>query len=247
MEVSRYDLIFLDQEPRSITYTVTKGYHRISGWVESGCVSMEALAYETVNEDEEYAVSVEITPEKPGADTVTITGSGKACRVTAYVSPDAYPDFHAAVGTDPDRTYEEIRVLDLPWDAAYPQVKGILEGEDLQIGDPVIKNDHIRAVISGEIPFGECTAAVVALDFSYTPGISNYRDNNALFRGVFYFAPDTSTDQIRLAVRNRYNLTNGDWWGNVWTWLRGDVLLTLSCTERYIVLEVEKLSEDMLW
>jgi len=244
VRVEKFDMIFESMEPQRVEYEITVGSHRIRGKVKTGCISIDELDYSITILGAPNSDRIDVTPVKAGADVLTITGSGKDVELKVFVSPTVFPESGAAPLTEGDRENAEILVLRLPWSTSLPEAQRILESQGKKLKSPVQRNDYLRAMIEGEVAFANCTATRTALDFSYTQGMSNYRSVNNLFRGVFYFDPKTSFEQIRLAVRSVYGLDEGEAGEDSCVWKKDDIQITLTRKEKYTALEIEQTATD---
>lgn len=241
VKVENYDYIFETNEPHDFEYHVMPGNHYVHAKGKTGCVnvldpnmSIAVIATGYITQ------STSASPVKAGPDTISITGSGKNVTYKVFVSPSVFPESGAAALPEENGEAAEILFLNLPWGCSFPEAKSTLSGQGKTVKEPAQRNDFIRAQIKSEITFGSCTATNAALDFSYEPGTENYKKENSLFKGVLYFDPETPFDQIRLAVRSVYGLDNGEMNGDVCTWKQGDVTITLTPKDRYIILEIGK-------
>ena len=178
-----------------------------------------------------------VTPVKAGSDVVTITGCLRKETYKVFVSPAVFPESGAAPLAVEEGSAGEILFLDIPWGSSYPEAKSILQGQGKKVKAPAQRNDYIRAVVDGEVLFSACTAEMAALEFSYEPGTTDFKEKNSFFRGVLYFSPDTPFDQIRLAVRSIYGLDNGELQDGVCTWKKDGVVLKLTPKDKNTVLE----------
>lgn len=239
VKVEKFDCIFEDAKPKRLEYTIVPGNRYVHARAEKGCVSVVDPDLSILLIGMRSAETVEVTPVKPGPDVVSITGSGENKKIKVFVSPAAFPESGAAPVSVGDES-SEILFLGIPWNSTYEEAKAILGEQGKEVKKPAQRNDYIRAQIKDEIYFSTCVATNSALDFSYTPGDENYLSNNALFKGIHYFDPETPFDQLRLAVKSVYGLDYGDLNGDVCTWKKGDISLTLTRKDRYIILEVGK-------
>ena len=239
VKVEKYDYVFVDTNTQNLEYTIVPGNRHVRAKAEKGNVSVIDPDLSILLIGMRSTERVKVTPVRPGPDVVSITGSGENKKIKVFVSPEVFPEYGAAAIPAEDESVE-ILFLGIPWESTYSEAKTIVQKQGKELKKPAQRNDYIRAWIDGEIYFSSCTATQSALDFSYTPGDENFMSNNALFKGVYYFDPETPFDQLRLAVKSVYGLDYGNLSGSVCNWKKGNVTLTLTQKDRYIILEVSK-------
>ena len=94
VKVQEYDLVFTDKTPQTVYYYYGSGIFTITDSVKEGNVSIPSIntfmmASVVGGKAKE---PVEVTPVKPGTDTVTIKVGSKKYKYTVYVSPEAFAD-----------------------------------------------------------------------------------------------------------------------------------------------------------
>ena len=239
IKVEKFDYVFEDTKPQNMEYTIVPGNRHVRAKAEKGCVSVVDPDLSILLIGMRSTETVKVTPVKPGPDVVSITGSGENKKIKVFVSPAAFPEFGTAALPAEDES-AEILFLGIPWGSTYAEAKQILQEQGKKLKNPAQRDDYIRAWIDGEINFATCTATQSALDFSYTPGDESFMSNNAMFKGIQYFDPQTPFDQLRLAVKSVYGLDYGNLNGDVCYWEKGDVTITLTQKDRFIILEVSE-------
>lgn len=239
VKVEKYDYVFMDAKPQNLEYTIVPGNRHVRAKAEKGNVSVVDPDLSILLIGMRSTETVKVTPVKPGPDVVSITGSGENKKIKVFVSPEVFPEYGTAAIPVEDESVE-ILFLGIPWESTYEEAKKIVQGQGKKLKKPAQRNDYIRAWLDGEIYFSSCTATQSALDFYYTPGDENFMSNNALFKGVYYFDPETPFDQLRLAVKSVYGLDYGNLSGGVCNWKNGNVTITLTQKDRYIILEVSR-------
>ena len=134
---------------------------------------------------------------------------------------------------------EPITFLNIPWGTAYPSVNESLQARGTGLKMLSQRNDYLRAMVDGEILFGNLWAYSAATNYTYTAGDRLWEVRNGLFRGDLYFHPEISFDSIMQAARSIYSLDEGQKVGDRdYAWKRGHVSVTLTWTKRYTVLEL---------
>ena len=240
VKVGRYDLVFESMASQNVFYTFNPGYSHIRGKVKTGNVRIPELDTTIFLIGSPGTESISVTPVKAGPDEVIITGGARKYVYKVFVSPALFPESGAAVIPEENGEQPEILFLNIPWGTSYPEVKTLLQGQGKKMKAPAQRNDFIRATIDGGITFSNCETSSVALDFSYTPGTANFKEENSLFKATLYFDPEIPFDQIRMAVMSVYGLDNGTLRGNICTWESEGTALTLTPKDRYTILEMEK-------
>ena len=94
VKVDKYDLVFNTSDPQTATWYHGSGRYVVTGKTKTGCVSipdmrieMWAMVVGGLASDD-----VEVTPVKPGEDTITIRAGRTKTVIRAFVSPDAFKD-----------------------------------------------------------------------------------------------------------------------------------------------------------
>ena len=182
-----------------------------------------------------------IRPLKPGSDIIRIEfiEKKKAIRsenYSVFVSQGAMGE---AARLKADGEPEPITFLNIPWGTAYPSVNESLQARGTGLKMLSQRNDYLRAMVDGEILFGNLWAYSAATNYTYTAGDRLWEVRNGLFRGDLYFHPEISFDSIMQAARSIYSLDEGQKVGDRdYAWKRGHVSVTLTWTKRYTVLEL---------
>lgn len=92
VKVNEYDMVFTSDKPQKAKYYYGSGRYTIKGKVKTGCVSIPdiniAMWAMVVggNASEEF----EVTPIKPGTDTITVKAGRVKTVITVFVSPEAF-------------------------------------------------------------------------------------------------------------------------------------------------------------
>ena len=181
-----------------------------------------------------------LLPVKAGSDSISLVyieskKVAKTDKYTVFVS-------RAAVGEGttvlPEGEEKEILLLGIPWGSSYPKVNEILTDRGRAVKQISERNDYLRATLGSGVVFGSFEAFNAALNFSYRPGDRYYMVRNNLFRGDLYFDPDTPFDTLAQAVRNVYDLDEGERDGEDLVWKRGSVTVTLAPKAKFILLEI---------
>ena len=242
VSVQKYDLVFENGQPRNVEYKIAPGKNRhITAHVDTGCVKISEIDYrETFEEGKQHENVVNVTPVKAGPDVVSVTGTGNNLNCRVYVCPNVFPECGGALLVDENGEAIDPRFMNLPWEVSYAEVKYALEAQGKTIKAPVMHDITVRAQMDGKLVFGNIEATHAALDFAYPTATNNPLEENSLYRGMYYFDPETPFDQVRLAVRSVYGLDNGEHDETHCSWKKGDVELNLEKKEKFTVLEVTK-------
>lgn len=182
-----------------------------------------------------------IRPLKAGSDMIRIEylQKKKAIRADTYSVFVAQSAMGEAVRLKSDGEPAPIRFLDIPWDTPYPSVNDYLMKRSMSLKPLSQRNDYLRAMIDGEILFGNLTAFSAATNYTYTVGDRLWEVRNGLFRGDLYFDPEIPFDSVMQAARSIYSLDQGQKVGDRdYAWKRGHVSVTLTWTRHYTVLEL---------
>ena len=183
-----------------------------------------------------------LMPMKAGSDSITLSYIErkkvvKTEKYTVFVS-------RAAVGEGKSIPTEEgakeITFLGIPWGSAYPKVKEILESRGREIKQISERNDYLRATLGSGITFSNCTAFNAGLNFTYREYDRQYLERNQLFKADLYFDLELSFEALHQAVKNVYDLDDGDQDGDRCIWRQGNVLLELTRKAKFTVLEITR-------
>ena len=244
VKVAEYDLVFTDKKSQNVTYSYGSGYIIVTGSVKTGCVripkidtSILALIGRDVHEE-----NVSVTPVKPGEDLVKISTGKKTFTYKVFVSPEAFPSSDVApqdADTENDEPHD-ILFLNIPWGSSYDEANTSLRDQGKRLKPAAVSNGSLRAMVDGEVAFSNLTAFRAAVNLAFEEGDPNYKKNNSLFMGDFYFDPEIPFEQIQLAVRNVYGLDKGNTAGDVCTWKQGNIQLTLTKKEKFTCLEIRR-------
>lgn len=181
-----------------------------------------------------------LQPVKAGSDTVSIVylvkqKPEKTENHSVFVAPSAVGETAAL---DENGEPAPVRFLGIPWGSNYPQAKALLDNSGRGVKALSQRNDYLRAMYDGEVLFGNLTAFSAALNFSYTPGDRMFEARNSLYKGDFYFDPETPVDTLVQTVRSVYGLDEGKQTGDGYAWEREHVRLVLTQKSRFTILEL---------
>lgn len=94
VKVDEYDLVFTENKPQKTIYYYRSGQFTVRGSVKTGCVSIPDITTTMMAmvvggpASEEF----EVTPVKPGTDVITVKAGRTKTVITAYVSPECFPE-----------------------------------------------------------------------------------------------------------------------------------------------------------
>ena len=242
VSVQKYDVVFDSVQPKNVEYKIAPGKNRhITAHVDTGCVRISEVDYrETFEEGKQHVDVVNVSPVKAGPDVVSVTGTGNNLNCRVYVCPDVFPECGGALLTDENGKDTGILFMNLPWDISYTEAKYSLDAQGKAIKNPVMHDITVRAQMDGKLVFGNIEATHAALDFAYPTATDKPLEENALYRGLYYFDPETPFEQVRLAVRSVYGLDNGEHDGTRCSWEKDGVELELEKKEKFTVLTVTR-------
>lgn len=94
VKVEEYDMIFTSAKPQTAKYYYSSGRYTITGKVKTGCVSIPniSIAMWAMVAGGPASEEFEVTPVKPGTDTITIKAGRLKTVIRVYVSPDCFKE-----------------------------------------------------------------------------------------------------------------------------------------------------------
>ncbi len=94
VKVEEYDMIFTSAKPQTAKYYYNSGRYTITGKVKTGCVSIPniSIAMWAMVAGGPASEEFEVTPVKPGTDTITIKAGRLKTVIRVYVSPDCFKE-----------------------------------------------------------------------------------------------------------------------------------------------------------
>ena len=104
VKVEEYDLIFTSAKPQTAKYYYNSGRYTITGKVKTGCVSIPniSIAMWAMVAGGPASEEFEVTPVKPGTDTITIKAGKLKTVIRVYVSPDCFKEEETAKPEEAD-------------------------------------------------------------------------------------------------------------------------------------------------
>lgn len=98
VKVEEYDMIFTSAKPQTAKYYYNSGRYTITGKVKTGCVSIPniSIAMWAMVAGGPASEEFEVTPVKPGTDTITIKAGKLKTVIRVYVSPDCFKEEETA-------------------------------------------------------------------------------------------------------------------------------------------------------
>ena len=222
-----------ETEAASVNITITK-----NGKTETKATKRN---FRTDNRCVSSPEDMVIRPEKAGSDIIRIEylQKKKAIKTETYSVFVAQSVMGEAVRLKADGEPAPIRFLGIPWDSSYPAVKELMQKRGKGLKMLSQRNDYLRSMISGEIPFGNLTAFSAAANYTYTAGDRLWETRNGLFRGDLYFDPEIPFDTVMQTARSIYSLDQGQKTRDRdYAWQRGHVSVTLTWTKRFTRLEL---------
>lgn len=93
VKVEEYDLVFTTNKPQKAQYYYGSGQFTVKGSVKTGCVSIPDITTSmwVMMVGGPASEDFEVTPVKPGIDTITVKAGRYKTIIKVYVSPDCFP------------------------------------------------------------------------------------------------------------------------------------------------------------
>ena len=94
VKVDKYDMVFTSPEPQTTQYYYGSGQFTVKGKVKTGCVSIPDITTSmwAMVAGGPASQDFEVTPVKPGTDTITVKAGRMKTVITVYVSPDCFKE-----------------------------------------------------------------------------------------------------------------------------------------------------------
>ncbi len=92
VKVEEYDLVFTTNKPQTANYLYGSGRFTVKGSVKTGCVSIPDITTSmwVMMVGGPAKEEFEVTPVKPGTDTITVKAGRYKTVIKVYVSPDCF-------------------------------------------------------------------------------------------------------------------------------------------------------------